>query len=201
MCKYKDERADSNHGHTAQPADCEKVKVLFLDIDGVLNTDSYSDQIFAARKREALLRRLPLSSDKLANKTRDKYGALFDPSAVMQLKRIIDTSDCKIVLSSTWRRSGLQVMRSMWRDRSLPGELWGITSQFRFLSRGIEIKEFIEEQRNDLKIDIEPYVIIDDQCDILPSQRKHFVQSRKSVGITADVADKVISLFDNFINQ
>lgn len=173
-----------------------KCKVLFLDIDGVLNTESYSERIFVARKREALIRQLPLSSDKLVNKTRDKYGALFDPAAVEQLKRIIDASNCSIVLSSTWRRSGLQVMRSMWKDRDLPGELWNITSQFQMMDRGTEIKDFIELQRTH-NINIERYVILDDRCDFLPEQLNYLVECHGYSGITTNIADRAIALFQD----
>lgn len=54
------------------------MKVLFLDFDGVLNGDAY-------------VRR------------QGRCGVLLDPEKLALLKRIIDATDTKIVLSTSWR--------------------------------------------------------------------------------------------------
>lgn len=58
-----------------------------------------------------------------------RYGAYFGPDDhfVKNLKRIIDETGAKIVISSTWRMSGLQNILDMWHSRNLPGEVIGIT--------------------------------------------------------------------------
>jgi hypothetical protein len=76
------------------------MKVIFLDIDGVLNV-------------------IP--------KGHDEYGAIFHPEFVENLRTIIHATDAKIVITSVWRFSGLQKMRNMWVDRKLPGQFYGIT--------------------------------------------------------------------------
>ena len=48
-------------------------KIIFLDIDGVLNTEHYQGLLQYQGKP-----------------WQDEYGAFFDPNAVKQLKRIID---------------------------------------------------------------------------------------------------------------
>lgn len=55
-------------------------KVIFLNIDGVLNTKWWYTQM-----------------DK--NTTRDKYGYAFDPNAVANLKKILDETGADIVIS------------------------------------------------------------------------------------------------------
>lgn len=48
-------------------------KIIFLDFDGVLNTEHYQNNL--------MYQRLPWQ---------DKHGAFFGPEAVRQLKRIVD---------------------------------------------------------------------------------------------------------------
>lgn len=60
------------------------LKILFLDIDGVLNST-----------RSLLTHgRLPQNFDDMS---------LFDPCAIGLLKRLCAEVDCKVVISSTWR--------------------------------------------------------------------------------------------------
>lgn len=59
----------------------DNIKVLFLDIDGVLNSNDYFNSI---------------------KNNQDEYEEI-DESKVILLKKIIDKTNAKIVLSSTWR--------------------------------------------------------------------------------------------------
>ena len=58
------------------------MKVLFLDIDGVLNTKYWYTQVNR-------------------NTPKDKYGYAFDPNAVANLKRIVEESGADIVSGFT----------------------------------------------------------------------------------------------------
>jgi hypothetical protein len=87
------------------------MKVLFLDIDGVLN--SYDN-------RDVLGNLWNINKE---NKSRDQFGVLFDERCVRWLKYIIEETGCKIVISSTWRSRGLKTMQLMWEMRDLPGEV------------------------------------------------------------------------------
>jgi len=71
------------------------MKILFLDIDGVLNSGDYSKILYKLHQMDGSI------------KSRDDYGTLFDERCVTWLKWIILKTDCKIVLSSTWKRKGL----------------------------------------------------------------------------------------------
>ena len=74
------------------------MKILFLDIDGVLNSTRYWDD----RNRN-----LPLG----------KAGAL-DPVAVERLNAIVDATGCLVVLSSSWRGKGASPsVQGMLRER------------------------------------------------------------------------------------
>jgi hypothetical protein len=127
------------------------MKVIFLDIDGVLNVIPYGH---------------------------DRWGSLFHPHLVDNLKRIIDETGAKIVISSTWRMgNGLPGMKEMWMDRGLPGEVVGVTPNFMVhfgttLCRGKEIDAYLEDHP-----EIESYVIIDDDSDMEPHQLENFVMT------------------------
>ena len=126
------------------------MKVIFLDIDGVLN---------------------------LYYGGRDEYGAIFHPHLVDNLRLLIEKTGAKIVISSTWRFSGLTIMKEMWEKRELPGEVIGITPNFMVhykttLCRGKEIDAYLEKNK-----DIERYVILDDDSDMEPHQMDNFVMT------------------------
>lgn len=69
------------------------MKVIFLDIDGVLNTKYWENM-----------------------KVRDQYGHTFDPNSVANLARIIEETGAEIVISSSWKCLGLDTLQKMWKD-------------------------------------------------------------------------------------
>jgi hypothetical protein len=85
-------------------------KSIFLDFDGVLNTEHYQNLLQLQGKP-----------------WQDEYGAFFDPNAVKQLKRIIDATGADIVVESSWKFLGLDAMKVLWEIRSLPGKIIDIT--------------------------------------------------------------------------
>ena len=81
------------------------MKVLFLDFDGVMDTEYYDHILSEAGK--------PIS---------DEYGLLFDPECVKNLKYIIDNTGADIVVSSTWKDDmSYKEILDMWKYRGLPG--------------------------------------------------------------------------------
>ena len=62
------------------------VKYIFLDFDGVLNTEFYQNLLISQGKPWG-----------------DENGAFFDPEAVMQLKRIVDATCADIIIESSWK--------------------------------------------------------------------------------------------------
>ena len=144
---------------------------------------------------------------------RDVYGSQFHTHLVSNLKSIIDETGAKIVISSTWRMSGLITMVNMWKDRNLPGQIVGITPnivddeiQERYYDpeadRGYEIQQYLEDHN-----DISSYVIIDDDVDMLPHQKKFFVQTSGNsdhpdcidigYGLTEICANKAIKILND----
>ncbi len=159
--------------------------IIFLDFDGVLNTD---------KNLQAILRG--------TGSFKDRYGTVFDPEAVENLKKITDTVDCDIVISSSWRYLGFETMQRMWNDRKLPGKIVATTEYNpEFAGEGRRGKEiqayltnlYIKEKKS------RSYVILDDIDDFLLFQKRHFILIDGKVGITAKDVEKAINILnDNF---
>lgn len=146
----------------------EKIKLVFLDIDGVLN---------------------------LIPQEFDKYGDIFHPHLVDNLRHIINSTNAKIVITSSWRSDGLMKMRSMWKYRNLPGEIFQITPSGYWMKqhipewknynetipRGEEIKIWLELSPSLKNKIVTHYVILDDDIDMTKNQLKnHFVRTSEN---------------------
>lgn len=150
-------------------------KIIFLDFDGVLNTEHYQGLLQYQGKP-----------------WQDEYGAFFDPKAVKQLKRIIDATDADIVVESSWKYLGLDAMKELWKVRNLPGTIIDITPSLLGKNKGVEIASWLSKYA---KQDIR-YVIIDDEYVILDSQLPHFILTNPYEGITEEQAKRAISMLN-----
>jgi len=157
------------------------MKIIFLDIDGVLNCES------AYRNGECQYQEWIWEDGR-----KDHYQRFCVRSKEL-LNKLIDETGAKIVISSTWRHSGIEFMRKVWEMEEMSGEINGITPSLRTkgldLPRGLEIAFFLNNdlQFNHINWDevvqqeymdksgVENYIIIDDDSDMLYNQRKHFV--------------------------
>ena len=150
-------------------------KIIFLDFDGVLNTEHYQGLLQYQGKP-----------------WQDEYGAFFAPKAVKQLKRIIDATDADIVIESSWKYLGLDAMKELWKVRNLPGTIIDITPSLVGENKGVEIVLWLSEHgKQDTR-----YVIIDDEYVILDSQLSHFILANPYEGITEEQANRAISMLN-----
>lgn len=164
-------------------------KIVFLDFDGVLNTEHYQGMLQSQGKS-----------------WKDEHGPLFDPSSVEQLKRIIEETGADIVVESFWKYLGLDAMKKLWEDRALPGMIIDVTplsvvddyvkeylndiNGSKFHCKGMEIASWLSEHGNSAT----RYVIIDDEYVVLDSQLSNFILTNPFEGITKEQADKAISI-------
>ena len=150
------------------------MKVIFLDIDGVLCV-------------------IPNGFD--------EFGAFFHKRFEDNLKHIIDQTNAKIVISSTWRLAGLNEMKELWKKRGLAGEVIDITP-FGGMDniRGDEIQVWLDNN------DVKNYVIIDDDTDFWEDQLNNFVRTSENYnhedcvdigyGLTRKCAEKAIEILN-----
>lgn len=163
------------------------MKIIFLDFDGVLNTEIYQSHFFHLCKEmemkrvdAKLLKRLII---------RDEFGDIFDPVAVKNLSWIVEATDSKIVVSSSWRSMGLQKLKLMWEMRDLPGEIIDITPTFGTV-RGEEVMDWLKMN------DYDDYIIIDDNTDFLDEQKNKLILTNPTYGLSYVDALKSVELLN-----
>lgn len=153
------------------------VKYIFLDFDGVLNTEQYqAEQCIAG------------------NATSDEYGPVFDPKAVARLGEIIEKTHARIVVTSSWRYiHGEEALREMWKKRGLPGTIFRtLTATSAENHRGKEIKSFLAHKTNT------PYIILDDLDEFLPEQKESFININPVSGISQNDVNKAIEILNRY---
>ncbi|WP_127532157.1 HAD domain-containing protein [Paenibacillus kobensis] len=155
------------------------MRIIFLDIDGVLNTD-----------RAVRLRQLHEQAD-----------INFDAEAMKNLQELIDATDAYVVISSTWRihyntenRLWTELIRNF-MQYGLEHRIIGITpvldSNLQPSTRWREIESWL---RNYLDGHIQSFVIVDDEWEMGPYTRTHFLKCQGYRGITTEVKDKAIQI-------
>lgn len=144
------------------------LRVLFLDIDGVLNT----------HRTCLALGGTPMPGD------RDRYH-LLDPLGLSMLRGLCEAGNISVVLSSTWRITC--DWRELGPDLGLP--MIGATPRLPGV-RGSEIKAWLDAHPDCLA-----YAIIDDDRDMLDVQRERFVHVNGEEGVTFAKFSLLCSLF------
>jgi len=124
-----------------------------------------------------------------------------EANKIKWIKKIVDETDAKIVVSSSWRMESVEetIDKMIGRPKRCPrnrmlywliDNLYDVTHTYKGL-RGQEIKDWLNEQN-----DIENYVIIDDDGDFLDEQLYHFVQTNYEDGITETEAIRAIKVLN-----
>lgn len=158
------------------------MKILFLDIDGVLNSKQWHN-----------------SDNCKAFGTSVKR--FFDPVRVEYLNRIVTETETRIIISSSWRiiRS-LQNLQDLFKSIDFTGRILGKTEILSTFEpdtpnlRGVEIKNWIKDNQKHFKTPIK-YVILDDEDDFLKEQKKYFFQTNPDIGLDISTTEKIIAFF------
>jgi len=151
-----------------------RIKILFLDVDGVLNGENYG------------------------------YGGV-DDSLLFLLKTIIDQTNCKIVLSTTWRlnqsaRAALLHFMKARADINVEDIIIGDTPSLKGEKRAFEIETFLHSEDVQSQYFVTKWCAIDDMA--LNRQepifmRNHFVQTNYRTGITSNDAMHVVQILNH----
>lgn len=133
-------------------------KVLFLDIDGVLNSHRTCTAFGSPLKGG-----FPHGFD-------DDNMALFDHAAIGLIRKLCDKSDASIVLSSSWRI--IHSVHDCANGLDLP--IFDRTPSLNWpdRTRGDEIAAWLADHP-----EVSRYAIVDDDGDMLESQKQNFVQT------------------------
>lgn len=147
----------------------EKIKVIFLDIDGVLNCN------------------------KTARKTMSGYTFVGNRQ-LKNLRRIIHETHAKVVLSSDWRydrdnqryNSDFLELKDELNYNGI--QFYGFTPELPGAHRGAEINEWLSKHK-----EVSNFVILDDRTDIEPN-KDHWVQTVMSRGLGSSETDEAIRI-------
>jgi hypothetical protein len=112
-----------------------------------------------------------------------------DPKSVANLNSLIEDTGAKVVISSTWRHSGLDYCKDVLEFHGFKGEIIDITPNLRSDNclRGNEILKWVkdnEELIGERYYNFTEYVILDDDSDMLYWQRNNFLLIDRFVGLT-----------------
>ncbi len=128
------------------------MKVLFLDIDGVLNSRQWY-----LRNRDEIA---------LQSGLMYRHQEELDPAACRLVNELCTEFSLAIVVSSTWRRlHKLGEIQVMFANRGLHAPVISATPQLRSGFRGQEVDEWLYDNPGVTK-----YVILDDDGDFKPEQ-------------------------------
>ena len=143
------------------------MKVIFLDIDGVLNSEESVDRAIEAAHNRGDER-----------PTMDELNC--DAPLTERFVSFIEQHNIKIVLSSSWRWHTLESTIEHFKDtpfKCLIPYMVGVTPRFDSRIRGEEIQWYLDNH-----LEITKYVIVDDDTDMLEHQ--HFIHVNDFTGLT-----------------
>ena len=158
-----------------------KRKVLFLDVDGVLNHHRCMCK-----------------------------GIDIDPECVLLLNEVLKrVPEVDIVISSVWRANGVEKMSFLlestglnqgkriehndsdnMRDWVFHDRIIGTTGKYQS-PRGLEIQEWL-----DAHPEVERFVILDDDSDMLDEQLPFFVQTSTDTGLLPHHVDDIVKILE-----
>lgn len=149
------------------------MKVIFLDIDGVLNSDKWL-------------------------KTQPDWDSIYnriDPAAISLLNHLISWTGAHVVISSSWRISWPKELTSVLEHGGFEhlDKVIGFTPIFGHSDnsiRGDEIEYWLKQQYEP----IENYVILDDGNDMLESQMPHLVRTSYKTGLSEENVKRAVTI-------
>jgi hypothetical protein len=147
-------------------------KILFLDIDGVLNNEEW----FRHCAKEGV------------------YD-LLNPELVKKLNKL----DCEVVISSSWGCDNGQTWKKL-RRKGFNLKVIGYTVHHEigsdWIVRGNSIKKWFYDNCHDIDYQ---YAIVDDDGDMLLEQKERFVQTDSMIGITDKDVEKLDEILNSNI--
>jgi hypothetical protein len=162
------------------------MKIIFLDIDNVLNSDVYTESEMYKQATAGM------SDAKIMLVAHHLH---LDPDALKLINDLVNRSGAEVVLSSTWRTkySPAEVTKMM-QGRGATFTVTASTPDLtrgrmsRYVSRGAEISAYLRGY------DVKPeYVILDDRYD-MDHHKEHLVQTEMKYGLTKEHVEKALEI-------
>ena len=177
-------------------------KIIFLDIDGVLNSNDWYVRRKDHYEMDAVENQYPFYE--------------FDPEAINRLNAIIELTNAKVVVSSSWRHGrSVEELQMILDTVGFVGEVIDKTVHFGGIDgytipRGCEIEHWLEKkgfqrinwsiEKQQMYIDksqVKNYIILDDDSDMLYTQKEHFIHTSWKSGLTDELMHKSIEILNS----
>ena len=186
------------------------MKIIFLDIDGVLNHQDWYKRRHNTISQEEIASKYPFYE--------------FDPVSVANLNLIIDETGAKVVISSTWRHGrSVEDLQGLLNQVGFIGDvidktpnIWAklnVEDSGYTVPRGCAIDWWLKEKGDFQRINwsqevqqeyiehsiVKNYVILDDDSDMLYGQREHFIKTSNSHGLTKELTETAIKVLNKSV--
>lgn len=155
------------------------IRIIFLDMDGVINNATDSDRHII-----------------------DNRGYLYSPRCVSLLNELTDSTGAKIVVSSVWRLGKtVEELQELCKAIGITGEIIDKTPSFNehWSMRGNEIYSWISSNSDIVgsPYEFRRYVILDDDSDMLLWQKDNYVNCDPTIGMTDRTVFKAQAILFN----
>ncbi len=158
-------------------------KIIFLDIDGVLNSFEFQ---FGKHSK--------WSSNKRSQ---------IDPNAVNLLNKLINSTNADVVLSSTWRILHYDILQEILNEMGCIANIIDKTPQTHFKAkkykhcqRGMQIQEWINKNEEVFSVkNGDRFIILDDSTD-MGHLTSYLIKTSSLVGLTDKDVEKAIAVLN-----
>jgi len=182
------------------------MKIIFLDIDGVLNCEDWYKKRYEETDKDLVHSQYPFYE--------------FDKGLVLNLNKIIKETGAKVVVSSTWRLGRtIEELQEILDRVGFEGEVIDKTGHMGgvegyTIPRGCEIDFWLDKKKFQRinwsrekqseyleKSEVKNYVILDDDSDMLYGQREHFIQTSWKTGLDEEATQRAIKTLNTKIED
>ena len=148
----------------------EILKIIFLDVDGVLNSQRKLIEVYEQ-----------------THKPHSGYAYPFDEKCLDNLRELVETTNSKIVISSTWRKDeeGRTILLSKLKEYGLDDKVIGYIPILG-CKRGEEIEAFINSLNREIN-----FIILDDDND-MGKYEEYLIKTNNRFGLTKDDMNKAV---------
>jgi hypothetical protein len=159
-------------------------KIIFLDIDGVLNCQEHYEELHFADYKDSRKQSIREVKHDIINNL-DYYKRNFSLSRIEMLNDLVDQTGAKVVLSASMRkRKTIDELNVIFKYCGATFSICDKTDNFGTI-RGLEIQKWIDTY-NPIN-----WAILDDNDDMLPEQLGQLYLTTEYYGLTLELCKKI----------
>lgn len=168
---------------------------IFLDIDGVLNHNKFYQERATSKKE---LRKAVIKAEQTKENKLEYYKSNIDcTGSLLLINKLVEETNSIVICSSSWRSDGIEKLNEIFEYCGATFKFTDVTPHLNYkyddkyhsCPRGTEIEWYLrhmlnfshinwskeKQQEQMIKSNVKNYIIIDDDSDMLYTQRNHFI--------------------------